>query len=155
MKGYVVTSLALAVLLGAGVLADEKKADKEEVAKKDWKLLNGTWEAVRAVKDGKEQPSKGKATMTFKDGKYTVKVGDKVAGEGTFNLDPTATPKSLDITPSSGPDKGKTGLAIYEVKEDSLRLCWAPGGKSRPKAFESKEGSGLFLVTFKRVKPKD
>jgi uncharacterized protein (TIGR03067 family) len=156
MRGYGVAGLALAVLLGGGVRADEKDGDKGEAVKKEWERLNGTWETTRRVVDGKEEPAgKEKRTVTLKDGKYTIRAGGKVVGEGTFKIDPTASPKWLDITPSDGPDKGKTLLGIYEVKRDTLRICGAFPGKPRPKAFESKEGSGHALFTYKRAKPKD
>jgi uncharacterized protein (TIGR03067 family) len=155
MKGYGVAGLALALLLG-GVRADEKEGDKAEAVKEEWKRLNGTWGVVRLVVDDKEVPvPKGKVTLTLKDGKFTDRVGDKVLGEGTAEIDPTTSPKSLDIRATSGPNKGKSSLAIYEVKGDTLRVCWAAPGKPRPKKLESKEGSGHDLFTYKRAKPRN
>jgi uncharacterized protein (TIGR03067 family) len=155
MRRYGLAGLALALLLG-GVLADEKKADKEAAAKKEWKRLNGTWEFVGGVDDGKELPApEGKVTVTLKDGTYTIKQGGKVVAEGAAKLDPTASPKSLDTTPSSGPAKGKTSLGIYEVKGDTYRVCFARPGKPRPKTFEAKEGSGDALYTHRRAKARD
>jgi uncharacterized protein (TIGR03067 family) len=102
------------------------------------------------VVNGKDDPSpRGTWSVTLKDGKYTSKVGD----EGTVKVDPTTTPKSQDITPSGGDFKGKSSLAIYEVKGNTLRVCWAPPGKPRPEAFECKKGSGHALYTYKRAKP--
>jgi uncharacterized protein (TIGR03067 family) len=148
----------LALLLGGGVLADEKKTDKAEAVKEEWKRLNGTWKWVRAVVDGREVAAPKpwhKETLTLKDGKYTCREGKMVEEEGTAKLDPTTTPKSMDISAGTGPDKGKTILALYEVRGDTLRVCLAPPGKPRPKAFESKEGSGHVVVTHKRVKTED
>ena len=155
MRRCGLAGLALALLLGGGVRADEKKADKAEAVREEGKRLNGTWEVVSAVFDGTKQPVPRKATLTIKGDKYTVREGEKVVADGTFTVDPTATPKSLDGIPSSGPDKGKPHRGIYEVKGDTYRVCLAPPGKPRPKAFESKEGSGHALVTYKRAKPKD
>jgi uncharacterized protein (TIGR03067 family) len=156
MKGYGVAGLALALVLGGGVLGDEKEGDKAKAVKEDWKRLKGTWEAVSAVVDGKKMPApEEKVTVTVKDGKYTVKQGDKVVTQGMAKIDPTTTPKSIDGTPATGEDKGKTFRGIYEVKGDSQRVCFAPPGKPRPKAFESKEGSGHRLYTYKRVKARD
>jgi hypothetical protein len=42
-----------------------------------------------------------------------------------------------------------------EVKGDTHRVCFAAPGKPRPKAFESKEGSGHMLQTYKRAKTGD
>ena len=153
MRRWGLAGLALALLL-CGVRAEEK-GDKREAAKKEWKLLNGTWEVTRLVVDGKEQPAPKGATLTLKDGKYTVRQGGKVVGEGASKVDPTASPKSLDLTPGGGPTKGKTVPAIYEVKGETLRLCFAPPGKPRPKALESRKGSGHTLDTYKRAKARD
>jgi hypothetical protein len=55
--------------------------------------------------------------------------------------------------PSTGEDaKGKAIRGIYAVRGDALRVCLARPGKPRPKAFESAEGSGHVLYTYKRVK---
>jgi len=53
----------------------------------------------------------------------------------------------MDVTRSDGPRKGETVLAIYEVKGDSLRTCFAPHGELRPDGFAPKEGSGRVLRT--------
>src|SRR5947199_4199953 len=97
----------------------------------------------------------GGITLTFKDGKYTLKVGDEKDvedEEGAAHIDPTTTPRSLDLRPTTGRYKGKTVLCIYEVKGDTLRLCIATPGKPRAKAFESKKGSGHSAITARRVK---
>src|SRR5205823_73298 len=98
-----------------------------------WKRLNGTWEPVSIVMDGKGKPlPKEGATLTIEDGEYTIRRGGKVVGQGAVTLDPTTTPKSLDIRPATGGYKGKTLLAIYEVTGDTQRACVAPPGKPRP-----------------------
>jgi len=71
----------------------------------------------------------------------------------TIKLNPKAKPKELDINGTDGPNKGKTILAIYELDGDTLRVCYDLGGKNRPTEFKTKEGSQLFLVTYKREKP--
>ena len=56
------------------------------------------------------------------------------------------------MTPDDGPNKGKTLVGIYEVKGDELKVCHGDPGADRPKEIASKEGSGLSLITLKRVK---
>jgi uncharacterized protein (TIGR03067 family) len=138
------------------VLAGEKKEDKEAAVKKEWKRLNGTWEWVSSV-TGKEVPiPKGGETVTIKDGKYTVRDGGKVAEQGTAKIDPTTRPKSVDLTWSTGPNKGKTVLGVYEVEGDEYRVCFAAPRKPRPtKVSELRPGSGHRIYTFKRAKARD
>ena len=91
-------------------------------------------------------------TGDTKDGKYTLTVGKKT-DQGTVKLKPSAKPKEMDITGTDGPNKGKTILAIYERDGDTLRICYDLGGKKRPGEFKTREGTQLFLVTYKRAKP--
>jgi uncharacterized protein (TIGR03067 family) len=151
MRRCGLAGLALALLLG-GVRAGDK-GDKARAVQEEWKRLGGTWEGVRAVLDGKEVPRpKEKPTATFGDGKYALREGEKVQEEGAARVDPTTTPRSLDLLPASGPYKGMTLLGIYEVKGDTCWVCLARPAKPRPKAFESKAGSGHELFTLKRAK---
>ena len=50
----------------------------------------------------------------------------------------------------AGPEKGKTYPGIVKVERDLQTVCFAPPGKQRPTAFESKPGSGNLLQVWKR-----
>ncbi len=121
---------------------------------KDGDTIDGTWLPTSAELGGKMVPDEVRKTvkLVVKGDKYTVTVG-KNFDEGSVKLKPAAKPKEMDITGTDGPNKGKTILAIYERKGDTLRICYDLSGKSRPTKFESKEGTQLFLVTYKREKP--
>ena len=77
--------------------------------------------------------------------------GEKV-DNGTVKLNPSVKPKALDITGTEGPNKGKTILAIYERKGDTLRVCYDLSGKRRPVEFKTTAGTPLFLVEYKLQK---
>jgi uncharacterized protein (TIGR03067 family) len=115
--------------------------------------LDGYWLPTRAEFGGKPFPDEIRKTMTLaiKDGAYTVTVG-KVTDKGTLKLNPAATPKTMEITGTDGPNKGKTILAIYDGNADTLRICYDLSGKSYPTEFTTKTGTQLFLVTYKREK---
>ncbi len=125
-----------------------------DTAKEERLTLDGTWLPVQAELAGQKFPDELLKTMklTMADGKYTVKVSD-VVDKGTYKLDPEAKPKAIDITGGEGPNKGKTFLAIYELKDDSLRVCYDLEGKKRPTDFKTEKDTQLFLVTYKRDKP--
>jgi uncharacterized protein (TIGR03067 family) len=120
---------------------------------KDRDTLQGTWLPSKAELAGKKFPDEVRKTikLVVKGDKYTVTVGEAV-DRGTVKLKPAAKPKELDITGTDGPNKGKTILAIYERDGDTLRVCYDLSGNSRPKKFETKEGTQLFFVTYKREK---
>ncbi len=116
--------------------------------------IQGTWLPLTAELGGKTFPDEVRKTikLTVEDDKYTVTVGQAV-DQGTVKLNPAAKPKELDITGTEGTNKGRTILAIYELEGNTLRICYALSGAGRPTEFKTREGSQLFLVTYKREKP--
>ena len=116
--------------------------------------IDGTWLPSMAEFGGKilDDVWRNHHKLEVKDGKYEVTSG-KILDQSTFKLNPAAKPKELDITGIEGPNKGKTFLGIYERDGDTLRICYDLGGKDRPTEFKTKEGTQLFLVTYKRKKP--
>jgi hypothetical protein len=66
--------------------------------------------------------------------------------------DPAQEPRALDIVGTKGPNQGKTILAIYELTDSNLRICYDLSGKARPKEFKTKADTQLFLVEYKRQK---
>jgi uncharacterized protein (TIGR03067 family) len=121
---------------------------------KDGDTLEGTWLPATAELGGKPFTDEVRKSikLVVKEDKYTVTVGELV-DKGTTKINAKAKPKEMDITGTEGPNKGKTFLAIYEQDGDTLRICYDLTGKSRPTEFKSKEGTQLFLVTYKREKP--
>ena len=58
----------------------------------------------------------------------------------------------MTITGTEGPNHGKTFPAIYEIKGDTLRICYDLSGVKRPTEFKSVPGTRLYLVTYSRIK---
>src|SRR5262249_40016600 len=94
---------------------------------------------------------------------YAVRAGDPraesagedlrdVLFEGKYRLDPTATPKAIDIVASAGDNRGETARGIYPGTGDTLEVCYTVG-RERPGAFRSPKGSGIFLAVWKRTQP--
>ena len=141
-------TLGLSASGGTGARADDK-ADVE----KELKKFQGTWTFESVDAGGKKLPAdqfKG-ITVTFEGDKYAVKKGDEVVEAATQKLDPSKSPKTLDVTVAEGPNKGAIMLGIYEISGDTLKVCFDPEGKKRPTQFKSAPGSQT-LVVHKRVK---
>jgi uncharacterized protein (TIGR03067 family) len=68
-------------------------------------------------------------------------------------VDVAKKPKTIDITFTEGPEKGKTIVGIYELEGDTYKVCINVNGKERPKEFAAKAGSGHGLEVLKREKP--
>ena len=144
--------LVTVALVGLPIVTDFVQADE---TKKATDNLQGTWEVVEAVNNGKVVPEEDRKGVQF------VFVGDKLTmtdGKGNkeefrFKLDPRKKPNTIDMTFLKGENKGSVGVGIYHLEGDNLKLC-APNNltKERPSGFVSKEGSNLVLVTLKRVK---
>jgi uncharacterized protein (TIGR03067 family) len=115
---------------------------------------DGTWKPISAEFAGEKYPQQvlDMMKLILKGDKYTVDVGGQM-DEGTVTRDPGKSPKTMDITGTNGPNKGKTFLVIYELKGDDLRVCYDLSGESRPTEFATKAKTKLFLVTYRRMKP--
>jgi uncharacterized protein (TIGR03067 family) len=139
-------------LLGLALTA---VAGAQDAAKDDLKRFQGTWYIVSQEFEGKkaqEDEIKG-MTVTITGDRYALKQGDKVLEKGSQKLDPAKKPKAIDLHIEEGADKGKDQVGIYELADDTLKVCFAlPGAVERPKAFETKPGSNIGLIVLKRQK---
>jgi uncharacterized protein (TIGR03067 family) len=142
MKLRLIPALCVVVLLAA-----DKKEEKDE--------LEGTWVPQSTIRDGEkgEDPPEG-AKVIFKNGTATFFVNDKTQATIEYKADPSQKPKAIDITPTTGPEKGTVIKAIYEVDGDTLRICGPTAEKAnnRPTKLASEKGSGFNLMTLKREK---
>jgi uncharacterized protein (TIGR03067 family) len=140
--------MLISVCVGLCARGDETPSAKEA------KKMEGTWKPVTAELGGRPFPEEVIKMMqlVLADGKYTVTIGEQ-KDEGTVKLDPTKTPRTMDITGTKGPNQGKTIPAIFELTDTTLRVCYDLSGKERPKEFKTKADTQLFLVEYRRQKP--
>ena len=139
-------ALGLLVLLAGSLVSNAEDAVKAELKK-----LEGTWQLVSAMTDGKAATEDfvAKVQVIIKDGKHSVKIdGETAVKEIPVAVDPSTDPKS---TTDTLPD-GQTILGIYKLEGDKLTSCVAKPGQPRPKAFASEPGSGQTLRVFRRAK---
>jgi uncharacterized protein (TIGR03067 family) len=142
-------AVGFAALGWSGAPAGDKADLEKEVRK-----FQGTWTIESSVTGGRAIPAdqlKG-FIVIYEGDKHTVKMGDKVIQIGTQKLDPSKSPKAIDVTMTEGPNKGAVMLGIYEIDGDTLKVCFDPQGKTRPTEFKSLPGSVNFVNVHKRVK---
>ncbi|HQR05848.1 MAG TPA: TIGR03067 domain-containing protein [Gemmatales bacterium] len=140
---------ALLATLGVQAWALDDKAAEED------KKFEGTWVVTAMEVGGQKVPEEGfkEMTFTFTGKKYVQKVGDQVVEAGTQDLNPSKTPKHMDINVTEGETKGQKQLAIYEIDGDKAKICAANHGDTeRPAKFETKEGSKNMIFELKRKK---
>jgi uncharacterized protein (TIGR03067 family) len=119
----------------------------------DAKAIQGNWKPSAAELAGQPMPDAVLKTISLKldNGKYEVFVG-AAPDRGTYTIDSTTSPRSMTISGTEGPNTGKTYPAIYELKGDTLRICYDLSGAKHPTEFKTVAGTGLYLVTYTRQK---
>src|SRR5262245_43040918 len=106
-----VTWFVFAGLLASGVGLVMAADPSDEYAR-----MAGTWVLGSGMRDGKAVPEDEVKQTRLVVTKNTFIVAGSIgtSGAGTFKIDPTKKPKTIDSTATDGPDKGKTSLGIYE-----------------------------------------
>jgi uncharacterized protein (TIGR03067 family) len=149
MRWQAVLVVAAAVGAAVGAEAGEKAAATDKAK------LQGSWALLAAEAMGKPAPKEfieQGLTLVFSGDKAEM-TGGKKQEEVTFKLDETKKPRQIDFIPK---DKNMpTAVGIYELKGDTLKLCFGMAGPKagadaqpkRPTAFDSEQG---ILFTLKR-----
>jgi uncharacterized protein (TIGR03067 family) len=152
----IILSMVLVAGLGFTAKADEPKGDKQQATAKALESFSGTWEIVKVSPDGATKAAK----LVFrKNGTYAAL--DKEGKElwaGTFEIDPSASPKEWDHRAEDGKKTGADVLGIYELNGEALKVACVVGqwkrkewvGKDRPKTFDPKAAD--VVIEMKRAK---
>lgn len=136
----ILTACALAVsgVATAGDAAKERDA------------LKGTWTLVELTEGGKKEDVKGMEVTISGNAITMTAKGEKVSG--TFKVDPSKKPKTIDVMMAKGEEK-KTMKGIYELAGDTLRVCHFRGPKGEtdyPGKIEATEDTAVAVL--KRAK---
>jgi uncharacterized protein (TIGR03067 family) len=140
-------------LLLLGIVLLLAADDAKDEVKKELARFEGTWKIVSLESEQNKlnEDSLKDIRLKLEGDKFTTIVNDG-ENHGTFKVDPTKKPKTMDITMADGDMKGKTMVGIYELEGDTYKLCVDMSGKSRPTEFAVKPGSGFVLEVLKREK---
>jgi uncharacterized protein (TIGR03067 family) len=141
--------LACFLILGA----EETRKD----AKADLKKLDGSWKVVKVIYNGEDftNDGVGPLAMDVKDGEATVRAKEDIKKEYAkvrLALDPSATPKILDLSVLAGAQKDAKMEGIYKLDGDKFTICIKVLGNGRPGKFESPEGESIALLELTREK---
>jgi len=154
MTRTLLACLAVSSVVGLGLVRAADDA-KEAAIKKDRTALQGTWQAISYALDGQKASAEDMKKIKLvidAEGKSSAQRDGKTFIASTIKLDPTKTPKAIDMTYTEGEIQGKPALGIYKIEGDLLTICRVAPGMDRPAEFSSKPGSGYTLMTYKREK---
>jgi uncharacterized protein (TIGR03067 family) len=111
--------------------------------------LQGTWEIASIEMEGNSMPMSGARIVVDGDTFRTSGMGAEYSG--TLRIDDSVTPWQLDMTFTTGPEKGNTNFCIAQAEGDGFKLCIATRGTIRPTSFTSPKGSGWVVETLRRI----
>ena len=72
-----------------------------------------------------DDPTAGPQLTAFDGKEYVQRKGQTIIEEGSYEVDPSKTPRSIDFVIKKGPDAGKRQLGIYEL--DGQHPAGLPG----------------------------
>jgi uncharacterized protein (TIGR03067 family) len=142
------TVCLLATLLVLPSLGSDSPKEYDDNAEIDG--LQGTWQLVEA--QGKTIPPEWQIVEIFRSGKWTLRSGGEIKGEGIYEVDVTRHPATFDerATGIWGTwDDGMTKRGIYRIERNMLWTANKLEGEVRPKSFSE---DGLYIAVWKRVK---
>ena len=115
--------------------------------------LQGNWRFVSMEVQGQHRADMefSKSKVVFQGDQWTVSEDHRIAAQSFFRMDPTKTPKTIDIVDI---DKGRLIRGIYKLEGDTFTVCDRGAEKDgRPAEFATRPDSGLVLVVLARAKP--
>jgi uncharacterized protein (TIGR03067 family) len=132
-------------------------SSQDDVAKDDLKKMKGDWTLVFSEANAKKRTPENfkKFTRKVTDGTFLIMIetekGVQTVG-GKFKLDPSKSPKAVDVEMTQGPSKGESLKGIYKFEDNTQVMCVAGPGKDRPTKFDSQQGT---VTVWKRPKEKE
>ena len=142
--------IMVVALIGAGFLWAQDDANA------DLRRLAGTWSAQVQEAGGKPIPEKDreilkKMKLVVKGSDYIVFFDDEKMSTGTFQLDASKQPRTIDATRGDGEARGKIEPGIYRFKGDDFEVVFASTGQPRPTEFRTRPNTQEMLIVYKRI----
>src|SRR5262249_54227294 len=123
----------------------------------DWVLVSNESHGIIAEIFGQvPEPNKVKIA-TIADDQMKLKANGNSKPVGSFHLEPTKMPKTLDLTIPVGKTNKATLQGIYELDGNNLKMCFDSFGEERPDKFPVKRNDperpfGKWsVIAFRRV----
>ena len=118
--------------------------------------LEGSWLPIAAWISGEVLPigELRVSRLELQRGEYQIfDRQQRLVDSGEYRCDPNTAPMQLDIVGIDGPNAGPTMLAIFEVSEKLLMVCYDMDGTRRPQSTEPQEDQVTLVITYARAPP--
>jgi uncharacterized protein (TIGR03067 family) len=117
--------------------------------------FQGTWVLLRRGKDGKVTPGSTepakRVLLIYDKNRYVHKNAQTVFSSGTWRVDSSRTPRTIDHVGVTAKKEFTNGQGIYDWQDDNLRICW--GSNGRPIDFKFPPGSARVVQVWARLNP--
>lgn len=136
-----------------------RRVAAETMVAPDLSAQQGTWKPIAAVLNGRRLPAAAVQAITLRISEDTCELTvnsdeETEADHGTFQVDTSTTPWRMTITGVAGPNKGKTILAIFGMKDEkSMRVCYDLSGTEFPDEFKAPPNSSRYLAGYRKQVP--
>ena len=111
-------------------------------------MLQGTW--IMTSSNGQDMTGGPEVAITITDTKYVQVSNGSIVERGSFTIDETKKPMTMDLSIVEGDDAGKKQLGVFEVTATTMRgKLNNPGESVRPTDFEI-VGEPFFVFTAKK-----
>jgi uncharacterized protein (TIGR03067 family) len=120
---------------------------------------NGVWTPQGCEFDGQQQlngESKNSIRLSVVGTEYRMYLildAKEMTGRRLSTADLSVDDKAgtFEMTIKDGYKKGERVHGIYAIKDDTLKVCYCPTGKPRPKEFAAPKGSEVFNEVWTRA----
>ena len=116
--------------------------------------LEGAWVPVAASVAGQELMVGELRVkyLVFESGGYSIiDRTNHVVDSGEYLINEAVRPPTMDIVGRDGPNAGRTMLAIFELQDDRLTVCYDLDSAERPSNMQSDEDQLLLSITYERA----
>jgi uncharacterized protein (TIGR03067 family) len=141
--------------LVAGATAADPAPKKPPTAAEELQHFQGTWQIESWQEKGKAIPAPDlkKRGVFFGANLFVYRRDGKLHQAGSLQLEPSRSPKTVNLSVKEGDGKDGVMLGIYAISGDTLKLCYDPEGQKRPENFTPDSKSGFTLIELKKPKP--
>ena len=115
-------------------------------------MAQGTW--VMTTSNGQDMTGGPEVTVVITGEKYVQTAAGNVEERGSFKLDESKKPMTIDLTITEGDSAGKSQVGVVEVTDTAMRGKFGmPGDTTRPTDFTPSDGFFTFTATLCGTEP--